>query len=80
MKSEIPVDQAAACARAPWEREFNPGIARFRWVIEQVIAIGHANHRLPGKFKSSWACGAVVRGHLLVTTLDRVKKCTPSGP
>jgi len=45
MKSEIPVDQATACARAPWERaraswerEFNTGIARFRWVIEQVIA------------------------------------------
>jgi hypothetical protein len=38
MKSEIPVVQAAACARAPWEREFNTGIARLRLVIEQVIA------------------------------------------
>jgi hypothetical protein len=38
MKSEISVDQAAACAWAPWEREFNTGIARFRWVIEQAIA------------------------------------------
>ena len=38
MKSEIPVDQTAACARAPRKREFNRGIARFRWVIEQVIA------------------------------------------
>ena len=38
MKSEIPVDQAAACAPTPWEREFNTGSARFRWVIEQVIA------------------------------------------
>jgi len=38
MKSEIPVDQGATCAQAPWEREFNTGIARFRLVIEQVIA------------------------------------------
>jgi hypothetical protein len=38
MKSEINVDQATACARAPWERGFNTGIARFRRVIEQVVA------------------------------------------
>jgi hypothetical protein len=35
---------------------------------------------LPGKFRSTCECGAAACGHLLVTTLDLVKKCRPSGP
>lgn len=38
------------------------------------------SHLLPGKFRSSRALGAAARGHLLVTTLVRVKNRTPSGP
>ena len=83
---QLLLDRAADEVRSTWSldtalhghaRDRNPVLDE-GW--NSYPSARHTIHRLPGKFRSNWARGVAIRGHLLVTTLERVKKWTPSGP